>query len=58
MNAAPLSIKATVITAGGKRVRLSIICPTRRDAEDLIEAAYPGHQAALIMVRRTAGGAR
>lgn len=57
MIARPLSIKATVITAAGERVQLSIICPTRRDAEDLIEATYPDHLAALIVVRRTSGGA-
>lgn len=53
-----LSIKATVVTAEGARVQMTLVCPSRRVADDLIEATYPDHRAAFITVRRsTRGGA-
>lgn len=48
----PLSIKATVITANGSRIRLHMVCPSRRAADDTIDALYPDARAAFITVKR------
>lgn len=47
-----LLINITVITAEGERVRLSVIGPSRRFADDLVDAVYPGHRVALMVVQR------
>lgn len=52
MRQPPLLIKATVITASGSRVRLHMVCPTRRAADDTIDALYPDARAAFITIKR------
>lgn len=47
-----LAIKATVITAGGSRVRLQMVCASRRVADDTIDALYPDARAAFITIQR------
>jgi hypothetical protein len=47
-----LLIKVTVITSDGERVHLSVIGPSRRFADDLVNAVYPDHRAALMLIQR------
>jgi hypothetical protein len=49
-----LLIKVTVITADGERVQISLIGPSRRFADDLVNAVYPDHQAASMVIQRRA----
>lgn len=49
-----LLIKVTVITADGERVQISLIGPSRRFADDLVDAVYPDHRAASMVIQRRA----
>jgi hypothetical protein len=50
-----MRFKATVITAAGDRALVHLLCPSRAEAEQFIERAYPGATyCALIVVRKGA----
>lgn len=47
----------TVVTTNGQRIKLGLICPSRRDADQIIERLYPEARYTSTIVRRRKGGA-
>lgn len=53
----PMSITATVIMNDGSRIRLLMLCASRRVADTTIDALYPDARAAFITVKRNRSSA-
>jgi hypothetical protein len=49
-----MHIRATVILADGRRIKLDAICPRRSDLDQIVAAAFPEHRACLTIIKREA----